>query len=326
MGSIVTRRALLRLAGAASVTAAMAGAVRAEGGGSVFTPGPGFANSTPVSVATAALRVRRRDTVAAFYREAIGLALLEEGPGYSVLGVPGVPLLTLVDAGDAFFEPPTQAGLFHIAFLMPDRRSLAEWLVHAAHTRVPLSGFADHNVSEAVYLNDPEGNGIEVYVDRPASEWQWNGDVVTMGTHPLDIDGILDLTTPERDIYTGAPAGLRIGHIHLRVGAIAEGRRFYEQGLGLASTRGQRADAAFLSSGGYHHHVALNTWNSAGAGLRDPRSTGLDWFSLRVGGRAIAEAQSERLSASGATVTVRDDGIEAIDPWGTRVRLLAASA
>lgn len=324
MSMVATRRTLFRLAGAASLTMAMQGAVRAEGG--VVSAGPGFANSTPVSIGAAALRVRRRDAMTAFYRDAIGLSPLAEEGDRAVLGVDGVPLLTLVDAGDAAFEPPTQAGLFHIAFLMPERRYLAQWLVHAAFTRLPLSGFADHSVSEAVYLDDPEGNGLEIYADRPAGEWAWHDGVVTMGTHPLDIDAILDLTTTERDTYAGAPAGLRIGHIHLRVGDVSVGRRFYEQALGLVSTRGDRRDAAFLSSGGYHHHVALNTWNSAGAGMRDPRSTGLDWFSLNVRDGALIDGQSSRLKAAGLAVRPVGNGVETTDPWGTRVRLLAGEA
>lgn len=323
---VVTRRKLLGLAGAASLATAMLGAARAEGGGAPASGGPGFANSTPIRVGAAALRVRRRDTMVAFYRDAIGLALLAEAGDRAVLGIDGVPLLTLVDAPEAAFEPPTQAGLFHIAFLMPDRRDLARWLVHAALTRVPLTGFADHSVSEAVYLDDPEGNGLEIYADRPADRWEWSGGVVTMGTHPLDIDAILDLTTTERDTYDGAPAGLRIGHIHLRVGDIPAGRGFYERAIGLASTRGDRGDAAFLSSGGYHHHVALNTWNSAGAGRRDPRSTGLDWFSLEVAGPGVFAAQAERLKAGGRDVTPAGNGVETIDPWGTRVRLLPGGA
>lgn len=328
MSIVATRRTLLGLAGAASLSAATAGALRAEGGSPAASAAarPGFANGTPVSVGAAALRVLRRDTMTAFYRDAIGLSLLAEADDRSVLGVDGIPLLTLVEAPGAPFEPPTQAGLFHIAFLMPERRDLAQWLVHAAHTRVPLSGFADHNVSEAVYLDDPEGNGLEIYADRPADRWEWKDGVVTMGTHRLDIDAILDLTTTERDTYRGAPAGLRIGHIHLRVGDIPAGRRFYETALGLASTRGDRRDAAFLSSGGYHHHVALNVWNSAGAGRRDPHSTGLDWFSLTIREPAIVEAQSARLAAGGQAVTPVDNGVEALDPWGTRVRLLAGEA
>ncbi len=326
MGIVSTRRALLKLAGAASLSAALAGAVRAEGGAAAaVSAAPGFANLTPVSIGAAALRVGDRDRVTAFYREAIGLSVLAQASDRTVLGAGGVALLTLIDTPDAEIEPPTKAGLFHIAFLMPGRRELAQWLVHAAFTRVPLSGFADHNVSEAVYLEDPEGNGLEIYADRPASDWEWKDGVVTMGTHTLDIDAILDLTTTERDTYTGAPEGLRIGHIHLRVGDIAAGRRFYGQALGLDSTRGERRDAAFLSSGGYHHHVALNTWNSAGAGARDPRTTGLDWFSLKARDGATVDAQAARLRGDGWTVAAIADGVEATDPWGTRVRLLTGA-
>jgi catechol 2,3-dioxygenase len=322
-----TRRALLRLAGAASLTAAMAGAVRAEGGvlhlldrtPQTDDPDPGtlpFANLTPIRCGEAALRVRDLEPMVAFYRDALGLSELERAPDAVTMGVDGVPLLHLLSRPDAALEPQDRAGLFHIALLMPTRTDLARWLVHAAFTRVPLSGFADHSVSEAIYLDDPEGNGLEIYADRPKDRWRWDDGVVTMGTHPLDVDALVGLTDTTRDTYAGAPDRLRIGHVHLRVGDVAGGRGFYETALGLDSTRGDNPASAFLSSGGYHHHVAMNTWRSAGAGRRSDDATGLDWFSLHVEDAAILEAQAARLGLATA------DAIEATDPWGTRVRLI----
>lgn len=318
----LTRRTLLRLAGVSTLTMAMAGAVRAEGGAA---PGPlPFAARTPVRCGEAALRVRDLDRMIAFYRQAIGLQLIHRGADDAVMGAGGVPLLHLVARPDAPFERPNAAGLFHIAFLMPSRADLARWLVHAAMLRVPLSGFANHSVSEAIYLDDPEGNGLEIYADRSPQLWQWTDGVVTMGTHPLDVDNILALTTTERDTYTGAPDLLRIGHMHLRVGDIPAGRAFYQQALGLASTRGDNPRAAFLSSGGYHHHVAINTWNSAGAGPRAAATTGLDWFSLQVADPAVLQGQVARLKGSGQAVTEIASGIEVADPWGTSLRLVGA--
>jgi catechol 2,3-dioxygenase len=218
-------------------------------------------------------------------------------------------------------ESRKAAGLYHTAFLMPARKDLARWLVHAVIHRVPLSGFADHRVSESVYLDDPEGNGIEVYADRDPSLWQWNGGTVTMATDQLDIDGLVSLTDPRVSDYAHAPDGLRIGHIHLRVGDLVQADGFYRGAIGFDPTR-QRNGAAFLSSGRYHHHLALNVWQSAGAGRRDDAATGLGWFSLEIDQQELFAAQEERLRQAGVKVVPVANGLEAVDPWGTRVRLV----
>lgn len=331
MNPDLTRRTLLRLAGAASAIAAMAGAVHAEGGllhlldrtPQTDDPDPGtlpFANLTPIRCGEAALRVRDLEGMVAFYRDAIGLKVLEQTDGGAIMGVNGVPLLHLLHRPDAPYGDPREAGLFHIAFLMPTRTDLARWLIHAAFMRVPLSGFADHSVSEAIYLDDPEGNGLEIYADRPRERWHWDGEIVTMGTHPLNVDALVGLADTTRDTYAGAPDRLRIGHMHLRVGDVADGRKFYEQALGLDSTRGENPSSAFLSSGGYHHHVAMNVWNSAGASRRSDEATGLDWFSLHVEDEAVLAAQATRLGID--RPAAEGDAIEARDPWGTQVRLI----
>lgn len=325
MTTDLSRRTLLRLCGAASLAGAMAGAVRAEGGATsgALTALP-FALSTPMHVGEVALKVRDPQVMRRYYGDMLGLQVIDETDGVIRMGAGGVPLLHLIHRPDAAFEQPSEAGLFHTAFLMPSRADLARWLVHIAMSEVQITGFADHSVSEAVYLNDPEGNGVEVYSDRPRDAWQWEGEVVTMGTKPLDIDAILAGTDTTRDQYAAAPDGLRIGHIHLKVGAIDAGRSFYETGIGLASTRGKRPDAAFLSSGGYHHHVAMNIWNSEGAGLRKADATGLDWFSLTVPDDATLAAQRQRLAQAGFTVSEFAGGVAASDPWGTVLRLVRA--
>lgn len=318
----LTRRTLLQLAGASSLAAAMAGAVRAEGGPVAAPPaGPGFAGSTPLRIGQASLRVRDIERISAFYRDVLGLSVLARGDAGVTLGTADGALLTLVSRPGAPLEPPTQAGLFHTAFLMPTRKDLARWLVHVARNQTPLTGFADHSVSEAVYLNDPEGNGIEVYSDRPAERWRWDAGSVVMGTHRLDVDDILSLTDTRASDYAKAPDGLRIGHVHLRVGDVAAGDRFYRDLVGLEPTS-RRDSASFLSSGRYHHHLALNTWNSTGAGPRDASATGLDWFSLVTAkGELLAETH-QRLTAAGSAARPVAGGFESSDPWGTRVRLL----
>jgi catechol 2,3-dioxygenase len=204
---------------------------------------------------------------------------------------------------------------------MPTRKDLARWLVHAAIHRVPLSGFADHRVSESVYLDDPEGNGIEVYADRDPALWQWNAGTVTMGTDQLDIDDLVALTDTKVSDYAKAPDGLRIGHMHLRVGDLAQAGLFYRGTIGFDPTR-ERQGAAFLSSGHYHHHLGLNIWQSAGAGRRDDKATGLAWFSLEIAKPDLFAAQEERLRKAGADVVAITNGVEVSDPWGTRVRLI----
>jgi catechol 2,3-dioxygenase len=320
MTTDLTRRTLLHLAGASSLSAAAAAAARAEGtsgGGS----GPTFANQTPMRIGMVTLRVRNLDLVADYYRDAIGLTVMQRTATGARLGAGGMPLLDLTRRANAATEARNAAGLYHTAFLMPTRKDLARWLVHAASNKVPLSGFADHLVSESIYLDDPEGNGIEVYADRAPESWKWDGPTVAMATDPLDIDGLLTLTNARIPNYAGAPEGLRIGHMHLRVGDLAQADRFYGGVIGFDPTR-KRTGAAFLSSGRYHHHLGLNVWQSAGAGRRDDAATGLAWFSLEVSAPEMLEAQEQRLRQAGAAATAIENGIETSDPWGTKVRLI----
>lgn len=143
-----------------------------------------------------------------------------------------------------------------------------------------------------------------------------------MGTFPLDVDGLLALVDTSRNDFDRAPEGMFIGHVHLRVGDIVSGRSFYEDALGFDHMVEDRRDSAFLASGGYHHHLALNIWGSAGAGPRKPETTGLDWFSLVVRDEALFEAQLERLDAAGRSLEAIDGGVAVSDPWGTVVRVL----
>ncbi|MGF9566512.1 VOC family protein [Neorhizobium sp. JUb45] len=323
----VTRRHILALAGVTSAAAALPGALAAEGIAAGTTPAASalpFALTTPIHCGEVAIRVRDLDNMFAYYREVLGLSELSRSKDGATLGAGKTPLLHLIAVADAKIEPLNSAGLFHVAYLMPNRAELARWLVHIAMTGVPVSGFADHNVSEAVYMMDPEGNGIEVYSDRPRESWQWSDGVVTMGTEPLDVDGILALADTKKDTFTGAPDLMRIGHMHLKVGDLTKGDAFYVASAGLVHTRKGRQDAAFLSSGGYHHHVAMNVWNSKGAGMRESGQTGLAWFSLEVADEKMLAAQRERFEAAGfAPKAIADGkGFEVIDPWGTGLRLL----
>ncbi|MCK1362738.1 VOC family protein [Bradyrhizobium sp. 199] len=315
----LTRRTLLQLAGATSLAIAAAAAARAEG--APQGSGPTYAGRTPMRVGMVTLRVKNLDKVADYYRDVIGLTVMERSASVAKLGTSGVTLLVLEARPEAAIEPRNAAGLYHTAFLMPTRKDLARWLVQAASHRVTLSGFADHLVSESVYLDDPEGNGIEVYADRDPSHWQWSQGSVKMASNELDVPDLLSLTNTRVPDYAGAPEGLRIGHMHLRVGDLAQAGNFYHGTIGLDPTR-SRSGAAFLSSGRYHHHLGMNVWQSQGAGPRDDQTTGLAWFSLVTEKPDILAAQEERLRKGGVQITMLAGGVEAADPWGTRVRLL----
>ncbi|MEW6583818.1 MAG: VOC family protein, partial [Actinomycetota bacterium] len=208
-----------------------------------------------------------------FYERSIGLALIEEGPGRAALGADGDPLVVLLEEPGA--RPvPGSTGLFHMALRVPSRGDLAAWLVHAARTRVPLAGMADHFVSEAIYLQDPDDHGIEVYCDRPRP--QWEGQVARMTTESLNLGSLLgELDDPENAPFDGLPAGTDMGHVHLRVGDVEEAVRFYRDALGFELMARYGAQAAFLAAGGYHHHVGVNSWQSHGGAAAPPGSAAL---------------------------------------------------
>lgn len=278
---------------------------------------PTFANRTPLHIGAVALKVRDLDRLTAYYRDALGLAVLERTGAKAVLGAGGVPILHLEHAPDAKPDDTRTAGLYHTAFLMPTRGDLARWLLHAAQKRVPLTGASDHAVSEAIYLDDPEGNGVEVYRDRAPDEWVWQDGMVKMTTVALDLNGLA--RTAGNETFAGAPDGLRVGHIHLRVGDIDRAEQFYRDLIGLDVIR-RRGGATFMSSGRYHHHVGSNVWHSAGAGMRDPDRAGLAWFAFEAADAAALETVASRLTQSGVPFERTDTGLVTADPWGTQVR------
>ena len=280
---------------------------------------PTFASRTPLHVGAYALKVRDLDRLTGFYRDVLGLAVLDQTKDGAVLGAGGVPFVHLEHRANAKPDDTREAGLYHTAFLMPTRGDLARWVVHVARNKIPITGASDHEVSEAIYLDDPEGNGVEVYSDRPPETWTWSNGLVRMKTERLDIDDLVQAAAGATD-YPGAPGGLRVGHIHLRVGDVPTAERFYSDTIGLTVTRGGRHGASFMSSGHYHHHVAGNVWHSAGAGRRDDDRTGLSWFTLEAD-PASFEAAKSRLAQANIPLAATPSGIETADPWGTRLRL-----
>lgn len=256
-----------------------------------------------------------------FYQNALGFRVLDRQEGRAVLGAGSRRLLTLVEQPGAKPAPRT-TGLYHFAVLLPDRRSLARLLYHMAETEVRVQGASDHGVSEALYLADPDGNGIELYRDREREEWPLDeAGKMEMGTEELDIDDLVmelqDGLTP----WEGLPDGTRIGHVHLRVRNIPEAEAFYTGILGFQLMQRYGSAASFVSAGGYHHHIGMNSWQSAGAPPPPPTATGLRWFELLLPDVTALEAVRARLSAAGITVDAQDEGVLVRDPSGNGILL-----
>lgn len=276
-------------------------------------------NAAPMRIATVRLRVRDLEAVSAFYRNTLGLRPLESGQGHLVLGTDRTPLLEL--AGDPALAPrdPRQAGLFHTAFLMPSRADLARWLAAAGQAGVPLQGASDHRVSEALYLSDPEGNGVEVYADRPVSRWRTPEGDVHMTTEPLDIQDLLKAAGSAA--WSGFPEGGSIGHVHLQVGDTETADGFYRDILGF-DIAARYPGASFYGAGGYHHQLAGNVWNSRGAGARPTTMAGLDAVEIVVRDRSTRDAIARRAAEAGLPLDRKEPGrLSLQDPWGTRIIL-----
>jgi len=259
------------------------------------------------------LRVTDLDEVVRFYERVVGLTVLGHTGEGATLGAGGEPLLELVAAPDAPERERFEAGLFHTALLAPSRQALADALARIErHTT--LVGASDHLVSEALYFEDPEGNGIEVYRDRPRSEWPIEGDRIGIDTLPLALD---DLREQARRTDS-ARNGTTVGHVHLEVSSIPRAREHYVGTLGFSVTQSYDSSGLFVAAGGYHHHVGLNVWN----GRTDPPTgRGLNWFKVVLPDEAAVSTVRDRLVAADTEVTDTEDGFTVTDPDGITVRL-----
>jgi catechol 2,3-dioxygenase len=276
------------------------------------------------SIGKVRLRVADLEDLTTFYERVVGLQAVERGDDVTRLGAAdGESLIELVEAPDASPAPSFSTGLFHLAILVPDRAELARSLQRVAGAGWRLTGASDHLVSEALYLQDPEGNGIEIYHDRPRDEWRRNGDELAMATLPLDIEGVMgELEADERQA-NGMPGGTTMGHVHLQVADIPAAERFYNRGLGLDVMVRSYPGALFLSAGGYHHHLGLNTWQSQGAPPPPKDALGLDRYELVLPSAAERDSAADRLAEVGADAQRLDEGVLATDPSGNRVLLAA---
>lgn len=267
------------------------------------------------------LRVADLDRMIGYYTEGVRLAVLSNVDGVAVLGRGTTPILVLEHTPAMRHASPHEAGLFHTAVLFDTRADLAAALYSVA-TRYPgsFSGSADHLVSNAFYFQDPEGNGVELYWDRDRTEWSWTHGMVDMATVYVDPNGFLQehLTQDALDSATGRPG--RVGHVHLSVGDVAAAKAFYVDRLGFATTAAMGDQALFVSAGGYHHHMAMNTWNSRGAGRRQ-QALGLGLVRIEVPAADDLGALVSRMRDTG--VQTADDGrtVAFEDPWANRIEV-----
>jgi catechol 2,3-dioxygenase len=276
------------------------------------------------SIGKVRLRVADLDDLTTFYERVIGLEAVEREDNLTRLGAAGgEPLIELIGAPDAPAPPSFSTGLFHLAILVPDRAELARSLQRVAGAGWRLTGASDHLVSEALYLQDPEGNGIEIYHDRPREEWRRNGDELAMATLPLDLESVLGELDPSERQANGMPSGTTMGHVHLQVADIPAAERFYNRALGLDVMVRSYPGALFLAAGGYHHHLGLNTWQSQGAPPPPEGALGLDRYELVLPNAAERDSAADRLAEAGADPQRLDEGVVASDPSGNRVLLTA---
>lgn len=255
-----------------------------------------------------------------FYTEAIGLRVLHRSPGAAALGIADETLLLLSEQPGA--RPARGVtGLYHFAILLPTRRDLAAALARLLELRVPLQGTSDHGVSEALYLADLDGNGIEIYRDRPRAEWPRAGRELAMTVDPFDADGVLGELGDETPKWAGLPAGTTIGHMHLHVANLAPARRFYCEVIGFELMQRFGGSAEFVAAGGYHHHLGYNVWAGVGAPPPAPEMAGLRWFSLRLPDDTTRDAVLARAAAAGLTAETTPYGPLLRDPSANGVVL-----
>ncbi|MFC3041720.1 VOC family protein [Virgibacillus xinjiangensis] len=279
-----------------------------------------FFENPATYVGQVCINVTNLDRSIAFYEEVVGFNVLERAGNSASLTADGKrPILTIVEPEGSMPKEERKAGLFHFAILLPSREDLSSFLTHLIKAGRTLQlGASDHHVSEALYFNDPDGNGIEVYRDRLSDEWSWNGSTVKMVTDPLDADSLVAESDRE---WEGLPSDTVMGHIHLHVADLKKTEAFYKNGLGfdiVATYPG----ALFTSTAGYHHHIGLNIWNGEGAGKPSPNSAGLRWFSLLFPDKEMREKAIDRLQQSGVDVEETGEGYKVEDPSGNHIQLI----
>jgi catechol 2,3-dioxygenase len=284
------------------------------------------ANLLPAAttIGTVTLRVADTDRSLRWYCDMLGMALVERTPERLALGAGGEAFLYLDVRPGAPARIEETTGLYHVAILVPDRPALGGVLARIARAGVRL-GASDHLVSEALYIWDPDNNGLEIYRDRPRDQWRWDGKTVRMATDPLDLQDLVAEGLNAGTDRTPMPKGTRIGHVHLQVGDLAAAEKFYCDVLGFERTAG-RPGALFVSAGGYHHHLGLNVWHSLNAPPPADDAAGLVEYEIVVPDRAALVAAKTRLERAGYKTSGDAGNVRVLDPWQIPFRLCVADA
>ncbi|WP_261303049.1 VOC family protein [Paenibacillus andongensis] len=266
------------------------------------------------------LKVQDLECALKFYQEVIGFKVLEQTEKSANLTADGKTILLSIEQPDNV--APMQGkttGLYHFALLLPTRSDLAQIVQHFANIGLRF-GSSDHLVSEALYLSDPDGNGIEIYRDREPSEWKWNHGEVEMAVDPLDFRDLL--SGVKQQAWNGLPADTMMGHIHLHVSELVKTEEFYVKGLGFEVVNRYGTQALFISTGKYHHHIGLNTWNGVGAPKPSENSVGLQSFTLIYPNAAARDRAVANLQNIGVPVSEENSAFATSDPSGNRILLL----
>lgn len=269
-----------------------------------------------------ALTIANLDQSIPFYRDVLGFNVKDNENGIAHLGAGGEDIVVLHENPQARRVRGT-SGLYHFALLVPSRVELAKSLKRLVEMQWPLQGFADHLVSEAIYLPDPDGNGIEIYRDRPRSDWPKLNGQIRMATDPLDVDGVLAELNGRSEPWTGLHPQTVLGHMHLHVGNLSQANQFYGEVIGLDLITRFGNSALFMSAGGYHHHLGLNTWAGVGAPPPPPDAVGLRYFTMKLPQAEEVGAIADRVRENGGMLEEREEGLLVRDPFQTGVMLTA---
>lgn len=266
------------------------------------------------------IKVENLERSLQYYQEVIGFDILEKTAQAAKLTTDGkTSILSLEQPENVIPKQGRTTGLYHFALLLPEKKDLANIVVHLSEKGIRF-GSSDHLVSEALYLHDPDGNEIEIYIDRDPSEWSWTKDEVAMAVDPLDFDRLLK-NRVQGETWEGLPKDTLMGHIHLHVAELQKTEEFYVKGLGFDVVNRFGGQALFMSTGKYHHHIGVNTWNGVGAPKPLEMSVGMESYTLILPNQEAIKETVENLERIGASVTDEKDRTFTYDPSGNKIEL-----
>lgn len=276
-----------------------------------------------LTLGPAHLKVASLERSIGFYERVIGLTVIDRAGDAAQLGGDGGPAVIVLHERPGARSVTRHSGLYHVALLYESRQELAEVGQRIQAARVPIDGASDHGTHEAFYLPDPDGNGLELAWDREPAVWPNLADVTAIAPRPLDIGGLFNLVSGRAEV-PHAGAGLRVGHLHLHVGDISDSLAFYRETIGFDLITEIPQTAAFVSAGGYHHHLAFNTWQGSGAPPAPEDAIGLLHWTVELPDARDLQALRDRVDAAGVGVYEVENGIELLDPSGNRLRVVVA--